>query len=484
MTKKIIINPVTRISGFMEIQADIEDNRVVDAKTEGLLFRGFEKMLNGRNPFDAVYFTQRICGICSTAHSMASTLALEDAMGVIPSEQGRYLRDIIHGCEFLQNHIRHFYQYTIPDFVKLPENYPLFKAEHNDFRLTKQKNDRLVKDYFDSLDLSRSAHEMLAVLGGKVPHNHGVFIGGISTQATTDKIIKIKSILHSIYQFINDRMLPDVYTISEYYKDYFTIGRGYGNLLSFGCFNDYNDLGTLYVNPLVYTNGRISVFSPDNITEEIDYAWYKDRQRTDKPFEADPGRMASSEAQRNDQPEADMSKPQAYSWVKAPRYNNLPFETGPLARQWLSGEYRNGISTMDRTIARVLEARKIALILNTLLENLIPGVSVQKEYSIPKTAAGKGLIDTTRGALGHWLKINNQVISFYQIITPSAWNLSTRSCNGMKGTAEQALIGTSVKDINNPVELGRAIRSFDPCISCATHIYTGGKHINTIQVIP
>ena len=87
MTKKIIINPVTRISGFMEIQADIENCRVVDAKTEGLLFRGFEKMLNGRNPFDAVYFTQRLCGICSTAHSMASTLALEDAMGVVPSEQ-------------------------------------------------------------------------------------------------------------------------------------------------------------------------------------------------------------------------------------------------------------------------------------------------------------------------------------------------------------------------------------------------------------
>ncbi|HOV26405.1 MAG TPA: nickel-dependent hydrogenase large subunit [Pseudobacteroides sp.] len=484
MTKKIIINPVTRISGFMEIQADIENNQVVDAKTEGLLFRGFEKMLQGRSPFDAVYFTQRICGICSTAHSIASTLALEDAMGVVPSEQGRYLRDILHGCEFLQNHIRHFYQYTIPDFVKLPEDYPLFKAEHSDFRLPKEKNNVLVKSYFHSLDISRSAHEMLAVLGGKAPHNHGVFIGGITTQATTDKIIKIKSILHNIYQFINDRMLSDVYTIAEYYSDYFYIGRGYGNFLSFGYFNGYKSLGTLYLNPLVYTDGKTSVLDPDNITEEIDYAWYTDRQSTDKPFEAAPGCMMNSEAQTNEQPEADMNKPQAYSWVKAPRYNNLPFETGPLARQWLSGEYRNGISTMDRTIARVLEARKIALIMNTLLQNLIPDVSMQKKYAIPEAAAGKGLIDTARGALGHWLKINKQVISFYRIITPSAWNLSTRSSNGVKGTAEQALMGTPVKDINNPVELGRTIRSFDPCISCATHIYTGGKHINTIQVIP
>ncbi|MCR6546587.1 nickel-dependent hydrogenase large subunit [Dehalobacterium formicoaceticum] len=482
MTKKIVINPVTRISGFMEIQADIENNQVVDAKTAGLMFRGFEKMLTGRNPFDAVYFTQRICGICSTAHSMASTLALEDALGVVPSEQGRYLRDIIHGCEFLQNHIRHFYQYTIPDFVKLPEDYPLFKADHHDFRLPKEKNDRLVKDYFASLDLSRSAHEMLAVLGGKAPHNHGVFIGGITTQATTDKIIQIKSILHAIYQFINDRMLPDVNIIAEYYHDYFSMGRGYGNLLSFGCFDGYQALGTLYVNPLVYTEGKTYVFNPDDITEEIDYAWYqetkkntkntkgtKGTQNGDKPFDADP--------------KADMNKAQAYSWVKAPRYNNLPFETGPLARLWLSGEYRNGISTMDRTIARVLEAKKIASIMNTLIENLIPGVSVQKEYTIPEIAVGKGLIDTTRGALGHWLRVNNQVISFYQIITPSAWNLSTRSNSDVKGTAEEALIGTPIRDINHPIEIGRTIRSFDPCISCATHIYTGGKHISTIQVV-
>ncbi len=469
MSKRIVINPVTRISGFMEINVIIDNNSVVDAKTEGLLFRGFEKMLNGRNPFDAVYFTQRICGICSTAHSMASTLALEDAMGIVPSEQGRYLRDILHGCEYLQNHIRHFYQYTIPDFVKLPENYPLFTTDQHDFRIPKQKNDQIVEHYFESLDISRSAHEMLAVLGGKVPHNHGIFVGGITTQATTDKIIKIKSILHTIRQFIINKMIPDAYIIAHYYSDYYSIGRGYGNLLSYGCFDRYKELGTLYVNPLEYLDGKISTFDSEGITEEIDYSWYKSQADAYKPLETIP--------------DADMNKKNAYSWVKAPRYFDKPFEVGPLARQWLSGEYRKGISTMDRTIARVLEAKKITEVLNTLLQSLIPGVTVQEEYRIPETAVGTGLIDTTRGALGHWIKINNSVISFYQVITPTAWNLSTRGNNGLPGTSEQSLIGTTVKDVNNPVELGRIIRSFDPCVSCATHVYLQGEHIKSIQVV-
>jgi hydrogenase large subunit len=469
-TKRVVINPVTRISGFLEIDAVIDNNIVADARTEGLLFRGFEKMLEGRKPLDAVYFTQRICGICSTAHSIASSLALEAALGIIVSQQGRYLRDVIHACEFLQNHIRHFYQYTLPDFVKLPEGNTLFETDHNDFRLPKTKNDLIAQHYFDSLDFSRSAHELLAVLGGKAPHNHGVFIGGATSQATNENVAKMKELAQNIRQFIIGKMIPAAYTIADYYADYFENGHGYGNLLSYGCFNRYEKLGTLYVDPLAYSNGLTRAFDPREITENIHSSWYTSRTETYTPLETIP--------------EPDMNKSGGYSWVKAPRYSEMPYEVGPLARMWLCGEYRNGISTMDRTLARVLEAKKLTDIILTLLDHLILGVDLQKEYAIPQTAYGAGLIDTTRGALGHWLKIENGLIAFYQIITPSAWNLSTRGGDNLPGPCEKALIGANVNDAGNPVELGRIIRSFDPCVSCATHVYSNGNFVKSIKIVP
>ncbi|WP_226679441.1 nickel-dependent hydrogenase large subunit [Mesobacillus jeotgali] len=467
MSKRIVINPLTRISGFMEIDVTVENNQVVDAKTKGNLFRGFEQMLIGRSPFDSVYFTQRICGICSSAHSMASSLALEDALNIVPMEQGRYLRDIIHCCEFLQNHIRHFYQYTVPDFVKIDQD-SLFQADHDDFRLPSEINDRIARHYFESLTISRLAHQMLAVLGGKAPHNHGVFIGGITTQATAEKVVHLDSILQKISAFIDESMIPDVYDIAHYYQEYFHLGGGYGNLLSYGSFNNYKELGTLYVDPLVLTAEGMQVFDESKIQEKIDHSYFTSEKNTNSPEEAEPV--------------PDMDKKDAYSWVKAPRYNGLPFEVGPLARLILSGLYDNGISAMDRTIARALEAKKIAEIMKVLLKQIIPGVDVQKKYELPESASGRGLVDTTRGALGHWLKIKDKKISYYQIITPSTWDFSTRDENGYRGTAEEALIGTPIQNPEKPAEIGRILRSFDPCMSCATHVYIPGKQVKTIKV--
>lgn len=465
-TKKVIINPLTRISGFMEIDVTIEDNRVTDALTRGMMFRGFEQMMVGRNPFDAIFLTQRICGICSTAHSVGSSVALENALNIEPSEQGMFLRDLIHCCEFLQNHVRHFYQYSVPDFVRLPAEYPLLSTDHQDFRLPAETNTELANHYFESLPISRLAHEMLAVLGGKAPHNHGVFVGGAATPATTDKLLKMKSILQRISGFIETRMLPDVYTIARYYPELYEMGKGPGNFLSYGAFR-YPKLGTLYVEPLAVKQGVITPFDPERITEGIDYSWYTGTS-VYKPFET------------ISQP--DRSKEKAYTWVKAPRYDNLPFEVGPLARLWLNGEYRRGISTMDRIIARALETKKITQIAEILLAQIRPGEAVQRAWQLPDTAEGAGYVETTRGSLAHWVKIKNQVISFYQIITPSAWDFSARD-DRSRGTAEQALAGTLIKDPEHPVELGRIVRSFDPCMSCATHVYRPGHEPKVLQVV-
>ena len=469
MSKTIVINPLTRVSGYLEIAVEIENHRVVDAKSEGLMFRGFEAMLVGRNPLDAIYFSERICGICSTAHSVASAMALEMAMNLDLSEQGRYLRDLVHGCEFLQNHIRHFYQYTIPDYVKLPDAYPFLQVNHGDFRLPEPVSEGLARDYFDSLAISRSAHQLLAILGGKAPHNHGVFVGGISTQATVDRIIQMRSILTQIQSFIRGRMLPDVQIIGEYYPEYYENGVGHGNLLSYGCFDRYPTLGTLYVDPLVKTGDMVEPLQPDKINENLTRTWYVD----------DTGLATGSPY-----PTIDREKKDGYSFIKGARYQGLPYEVGPLARQWLSGEYRRGISTLDRTVARVREAEKITVVMDQLLEQLIPDISVQQVYQIPDKGAGRGLIDTTRGALGHWLSIENQTLAFYQIITPSVWNLSPIGAEDLRGPVEQSLIGATVEDEASPVEIGRIVRSFDPCVSCATHIYRGGSPLGRFIILP
>jgi hydrogenase large subunit len=155
-------------------------------------------------------------------------------------------------------------------------------------------------------------------------------------------------------------------------------------------------------------------------------------------------------------------------------------EVGPLARMFISGEYTRGISTMDRTMARVLEVRKIIGIMQNILELIPHYQNKQKQYDIPDKSYGSGLIDTTRGALGHWIAIENKVLKNYSIITPSAWNLSPLDNVGIRGTVESALVGTNIEDINNPVEIGRIVRSFDPCVSCATHVY--GRNSAVIEI--
>ncbi|WP_066496878.1 nickel-dependent hydrogenase large subunit [Abyssisolibacter fermentans] len=469
MGEKIIINPLTRISGFLEIEVNIENHVVIDAKSSGMLFRGFEKMLQGRPPLDSIYFTQRICGICSTAHSIASALALENALDVIPDENDSMIRDIVHGSEFLQNHLRHFYQYTFPDYVNGPRINPLYKESYGDYRLPRELNEKLSNHYVESIKYSRQAHKMLAILGGKAPHNHGVFVGGITTNMDSSKFIELNSILNSIKSFIKNIMIDDVYIIAKYYSDYFNNGKGYGNFMSYGVFDESFNAPFEYVKSGIMINNNRYHFDENKITENVHCSWYKSAKNSLKP--------------EDEYVQTDINKENAYSFVKAPRYGGYPMEVGPLARMWLSKEYFRGISTMDRTIARALEAEKICNIIENLLSKIRLEPAKQKKYEIPETAYGIGLKGTTRGALGHWISIEDKKIKNYTIITPTAWNLSPADSRGIKGVVEKALIGTYVKNIESPVEIGRIVRSFDPCVSCATHIISDKHSAISIRIV-
>lgn len=456
MKSRITIDPITRISGFLEIEVEIDQNKIVDARSSGLLFRGFEKMLRGKEPLDAIYFTERICGICSTAHSYASTVALEDAININSREEAHITRDIIHGSEFLQNHIRHFYLFTVPDYVKLPEISDLYQSNNVDFRLPTNLSGKIQKNYIESLQYGRMSHEALAVLGGKAPHNHGIFVGDMNGSVNASQLIKLKAFLQDIKEFVNNNMIEDANIIADYYKDYFIKGASYGNFMSYGFYNSTGEKSGVLINKKLYP------FSSSNISESVYSSWYEGNL-----IENIPGEKTIDE---------NSSKDKAYSWIKAPRYEGYSMEVGPLARMIISGKYNKGIAAMDRILARVLETKIVIEImeekierLEELLRNKALGNAVT--FDIPITAKGKGLIETVRGSLGHWINIEDKKIMNYDIITPSGWNLSPEDSKGVKGVLEKALIGTTIQDTKNPVEIGRIVRTFDPCVSCATHFW-------------
>ncbi len=458
---EIIIDPITRISGFLEIKVEVEHNTINSAQARGLLYRGFEPMLKGRQPLDAIYFTERICGICSAAHSYASALALDQALNLRLSQNDKYIREIIHGFEFIQNHLRHFYIMLMPDFVKITSPAIANSRQYINFRLPEEVNRLLEEHYAMSYQYAMLAHEGQAVLAGKAPHNHGIFTGGVTTDLTSYKIVKVKSIINKIQSFVDTAMREDVDILAYYYPDYFKMGMSYPNFMSYGVF-DNAEADISYVNPGVLVNGILYDFRPEYISQQIKYSWFVN-DTTD---------------------ELNLQKEDAYTFIKAPRYNGLPMEVGPLARMLISGIYKGGHSCMDRIIARVLETSKILTIMSKLADLINPLPNGQREYLLPEVSEGEGFIDTTRGSLAHFIRIKNKLIDHYSIITPSNWNLSPMDSNGMAGVIEKALIGTSIKDTENPVEIGRIVRSFDPCVSCATHLITpkGNKKIIEVSV--
>jgi hydrogenase large subunit len=456
-----MIDPVTRLEGHLKVEVTIDNvhgsQQVTEAKASGTLYRGFENLLVGKEPVDSQHITQRICGVCPTAHGMASVKTLDAAFRSEIPDNGRILRNLILAADFIQSHILHFYHLTLPDFVNGPNMPPWQPSWSTDRRFDTAETTALVNNYIAALDMRRKAHEMGAIFGGKMPIAATYVPGGITAVPTSAQISQFRTYLTGIINFINDAYIPDVEKIASRYNDYYAIGEGTKNLMAFGVF-DLDSSGSMLLRRGVAIGGSSSIESVDigSITENVKYSWYADSSGEQNP--------------RNGVTSPQYPKAGAYSWLKAPRYQGLPAEVGPLARMWVNGDYRRGISTMDRHRARAYETRKIAQAMQTWLNQIVLGNEVFRKFSIPPSAEAYGLTEAPRGALGHWIQIEDSKIARYQIITPTCWNASPRDATGTPGPIEDALIGTPVENINEPVEVMRVIHSFDPCLACAVHV--------------
>lgn len=460
-------DPVTRIEGHMRIEIKVDRvsgvQQVVEAKAAGALFRGFERILIGRDPRDAQHITERICGVCPTAHGLAAVRCLEDAFGSAIPDNARILRNLCGGANFLDSHILHFYLLALPDYMEGPAMPPWQADWKVDRRFGKAQSDTLLAHYLQAVEMHRKAHEMGALFGGKVPHPPAFLPGGITTSPRQERIDAFRGYLDELLPFIRDVYLPDVELLAETYPDYYAIGRGSANLLAFGAFDE----GPGTSNPLlpagiVHAESRVvENFDHTAIREDVAHSWFDD---------ADSGLNPAAGRTQAQHPKAG-----AYSWLKAPRLAGKPFEVGPLARMWVSGDYQRGVSTMDRHRARATEALKLAEAMLGWLDQIDTAGEVYSEPTLPASATGMGLTEAGRGALGHWCRIEGGVLAGYQVITPTAWNASPRDDAGVPGPIEESLLGIPVADADQPIEVMRVIRSFDPCLDCATHVLQPGK---------
>ncbi|HML74350.1 MAG TPA: nickel-dependent hydrogenase large subunit [Anaerohalosphaeraceae bacterium] len=466
-------DPVTRIEGHLNITISIDRvngvQQVVDVKATGGLFRGFEKQLIGRDPRDAQHITERICGVCPVAHGMAAVKNLDGAFGVSAPDNGRIMRNLVNGSNFVESHILHFYLLSVPDFIEGPAMPPWQADWKVDRRLDKTASGSLLNHYIQALTMRRKADQMTALFGGKVPHPPAYIVGGFTCTPRQERIDQFNAFLDELIPFIRDVYIPDVEILAAHYEDYYTIGRGYGNLLAFGVF-ELDAAGTnrlLARGHAVNGSRTIQPLDVGLITEHVSHSWFQNGT------EANPS--AGKTIPEN-------PKNGAYSWLKAPRYQQLPYEVGPLARMWINGDYQNGISVMDRHLSRAREALKVAEAMRTWVNQLDPAGPVYNPSSVPQTADSYGLTEAPRGALGHWLEITGGKLSRYQVISPTTWNCSPRDDAGKLGPIEQALLGTAVENSDQPIEVMRIIHSFDPCLDCATHIIRPGQKAKLIHL--
>jgi len=494
---------------------------------------------------------------------------VEDALNIKAPDNARIIRNLISGIQYVQDHVIHFYHLHALDWVDIVSALQADPAEtsqlaqslspwpksseayfkgvrdrlkkfvesgqlglfangywgHPAYKLPPAANLMAVAHYLEALDWQREVIKIHAILGSKNPHPQTYLVGGMAipldpnSQAAlnADKLALQRQLLVTAKAFVDQVYLPDLLAVASFYKEWAGLGAGVGNYLAFGDYptDTSGDPARLWLPRGVILNrdlSQVHVMDHQQITEYVTHSWYAYTEGdgvAKHPWDGETRPKYTGPKP----PYEFLETEQKYSWLKAPRYNGLPMEVGPLARMLVAYASGHGgvkaavdgvlktlgvgpgalFSTLGRIAARGIETQLLAAELLIWHDQLVANIK-RGDLRIhngerwdpatwPREAQGWGFHEAPRGALGHWVRIKDGAIVNYQCVVPSTWNASPRDAQAQRGPYEAALLGTPVVDPERPVEILRTIHSFDPCMACAVHV-VGPAHepITRIQV--
>jgi [NiFe] hydrogenase large subunit/hydrogenase large subunit len=382
---KIVVDPITRIEGHLRIEAEVSNGKIVDAWSSSTMYRGIEKILKGRDPRDAWYYTQRFCGVCTTVHSIASIRAVENALNIKIPPNAEHIRNIIIGIQNVQDHVIHFYHLHALDWVDITSalkadpsktavlaaslsDWPLnsttyfrgvqdklkaFVAKgrlgpfangywgHSAMKLPPEANLMATAHYLEALEWQKDVIKIHAILGSKNPHPQTFLVGGMAIPVdpdsqnalNADKLAEISRLLVKSKEFVEKVYIPDLLAVASFYKEWAAIGGGVGNYLSYGEFPAPGSGKQFFPPGIILARNLSKVYPVDQekIAEYVDHSWYEYSTGHGKgahPWEGETEAKYSGPKP----PYQNLDTARKYSWVKAPRYEEKPMEVGPLAK--------------------------------------------------------------------------------------------------------------------------------------------------------
>src|SRR5664279_401832 len=337
MSTRITVDPITRIEGHLRIDVEVNGGKVTNSWSSGQMFRGIETILQGRDPRDAWIFTQRLCGVCTTVHAIASVRAVENALGIEIPINAQYIRNVIVSAHALHDHMVHFYHLSALDWVDVTSALKADPAKaaalgeslspwpHNSKREMEAVKEKLasfvaggqlgiftngywghpamklppevnllaVAHYLQALEYQRKVNKVVTILGSKTPHIQNVAVGGVSNPIalnsqsvlTVERLLAVKEAIDELAQFITQVYTVDVAAVAAFYPEWTTIGKGVTNYIACPDF-PLDEKGTKFMTKGGYIpNGDLAKMKPittfgdalldDNVAESVKHAWYK-----------------------------------------------------------------------------------------------------------------------------------------------------------------------------------------------------------------